>query len=448
MDQEPRKREPRKRLLYLDSVRGFCTMIIIVAHAFSHLMFWDMSLIPLEEVSIIAIIILAPFIIIATSAPVFVLISASALSYNFYLDVRNYIKSQSENNPDHRKQIDISFKDPALSRIVKKNLISYLVLSVASLAHVFLFHYGLNWNGRVQRTLLTGILETGGFTNIDYEVFFQTDAIGLIAFAGIFNLGLIVLLLRKQGFYKPKRNLLILLGLIVVWYILSPLFHYLLDDLFWESLNDGRYGITFLLKFIVGPPMSIFPNFAFGFAGIIYGFGFAQEKSRAFFRKLAFYLSILFICVSGILILINGFNLSPESFGLFLPLELQILDFAVIQILVIIFIEIVRYTKKSQKKILKSTRIWQRLGNVTMTVYIFESVLCILNMKWYVPLWEKLPQTSLILHLEVFIFVGMQFALWYGIILLWEKKNYKFSVEWFVKVIRKKLVKKKVEIAN
>ncbi|MHA1563124.1 MAG: DUF418 domain-containing protein, partial [Promethearchaeota archaeon] len=103
--------------------------------------------------------------------------------------------------------------------------------------------------------------------------------------------------------------------------------------------------------------------------------------------------------------------------------ELQILDFAVIQILVIIFIELVRYTKKSQKKIYKSTRIWQRLGNVTMTVYIFESVLCILNMKWYVPLWEKLPQTSLILHLEVFIFVGMQFALWYGIIFCFGKRK-------------------------
>jgi len=127
MEQKPRKREPRKRLLYLDSVRGFCTMIIIVAHAFSHLMFWDMNLIPLEEVSIIAIIILAPFIIIATSAPVFVLLSATALSYNFYSDVRDYIKSISENNNNQKSNIDISFKDPALSRIVKKNLISYLV---------------------------------------------------------------------------------------------------------------------------------------------------------------------------------------------------------------------------------------------------------------------------------------------------------------------------------
>jgi len=83
-----------------------------------------------------------------------------------------------------------------------------------------------------------------------------------------------------------------------------------------------------------------------------------------------------------------------------------------------------------------------------MTAYIFESVLCILNMKWYIPLWEMFPQTSLILHLEVLIFVLMQVALWYGIILLWEKKKFKFSVEWFTSVVRKKLVKKKVEIAN
>lgn len=442
------EREPRKRLLYLDSVRGFCTMIIIAAHSFSHLMFWDTNLIPLEEFSILAVIIFSPIILLATSAPVFVLISANALSYNFYLDVRNYIKSKSENNPDHKSHIDISFKDPVLSQIVKKNLISYSVLLCASLAHVFLFHYGLNWNGRVQRTLFTGILETGTFSNIDYEVFFQTDAIGLIAFSGIFNVGLIVLLLRKKGYYKPKRNFLILLGLIAAWYLLSSLFHNLFDGLFWESLNDGRYGITLLLKFIVGPPQSIFPNFAFGFVGIIYGFGFAKEKSRAFFRKLALFISIIFISIAGILILNNGFNLSTEDFGLFLPLELQILDFAVIQILMIIFIELVEYSKKSPEKINKSTRIWQRYGKITMTAYIFESVLCILNMKWYIPLWEIFPQTSFILHLEVFIFVGMQIALWYGIILLWEKKNFKFSVEWFTIVIRKKLIKKKVEIGN
>jgi hypothetical protein len=403
-------------------------------------MFWDMILIPMEEISIFTIIILSPIIIIATSAPAFVLFSANALSYIFYLDVRDYIKFKSENNPENKKQISISFKDPVLLRIVKKNLISYGVLAVASLAHVFLFHYGLNWNGRVQRTLLTGILETGSFS-IDYEVFFQTDAVGLIAFSGIFNVGLLVLLLRKQGYYKPKRNFLILLGLIVAWYFLSSLFHHLFDDLFWESLNNGRYGIIFLLKFIVGPPMSIFPNFAFGFAGIIYGFGFAQDKSHAFFRKLALYLSILFISIAGIFILINGFNLPTESFGLFLPVGLQILGFAVSQIAMIIFIELVEYSKKSPKKIYKSTRFWRRYGKITLTVYIFESVLCILNMKWYIPLWEKLPQTSFILYLELFIFVGMQVSLWYGIILLWEKKNFKFSVEWFMIVIRKKLVK-------
>jgi hypothetical protein len=403
-------------------------------------MFWDMQLIPLEEVSIFAIVILSPVIIIATCAPVFVQISAAALSYNFYLDVRNYVELKHAENPNHATSVPISFKDPILLRIVKKNLINYVVLLGASIIHVTLFHYGLNWNGSVQRTLLTGILETGGLSNIDFEVFFQTDAIGLIAFSGIFNVGLLVLLLRKEGYYKPKRNLSILLGLIAGWYILSPLIHSALDDLFWISLNSGQYGLTFLLKFIVGPPQSVFPNFAYGFAGIIYGIGFAQEKNRTFFRKLSIYLIVIFLSAAGILVLVNGFNLSPDAFGLFLPIEMQALDFAVVQILMIVFIELVTYSKKSTQQIRKRNRIWHRYGQITMTVYIFESVLCILNMMWYVPLWQKLPQTSLILHLELFVFVGMQLVLWYGIILLWEKSNFKYSVEWFIITIRKKLM--------
>ena len=69
-------------------------------------------------------------------------------------------------------------------------------------------------------------------------------------------------------------------------------------------------------------------------------------------------------------------------------------------------------------------------------------------MKWYIPLWKMLPQTSFILYLELFIFVGMQLALWYVIILLWEKKNFMFSVEWFMVVIRKKLVKSQSKRLN
>ena len=437
----PMERKHRKRLVYLDSARGFFTVIIIFAHSLSHLMFWDMELIPLEDVNIFAIIVLSPVIILATCAPVFVQISAVALSYNFFLDINDYITAKNEETGDPKERPQISFKDPRLLRIVKKNLINYTVLLGASIAHVFLFHYGLNWNNQIQRTLLTGILETGGLS-IDFEVYFQTDAIGLIAFSGLFNVGLLILLLRKNGYYKPVRNLCILLALIFTWYVLSPLIHSALDDVFWASLNNGQYGLTFLLKFIVGPPMSIFPNFAYGFAGIIIGMGFAQEKKRIFFRKLAIYLSIIFIGAAGILILIKGFTLSPEAFGLFLPIELQALDFAVVQIMLLLFIEVVAYSKKNKQHIHKKTRLWQRFGRITMTIYIFESVLCILNMKWYVPLWKLLPQTSLILHLELFVFVGMQLALWYGIILLWEKKNFKYSVEWFMVVIRRKFMER------
>ncbi|WP_371806632.1 hypothetical protein [Candidatus Lokiarchaeum ossiferum] len=431
----------RKRLLSLDTSRGFYTCVIIIAHAFSHLMFWDMSLIALEDFSIVAIIILSPIIIIATCAPVFVQISASALSYNFYLDVQKFIQSQKEIHTLSENPTSISFRNPMLLRIIKKNLINYAVLLGASLLHVFLFHYGLHWNGTVQHTILTGIIETGKILPINYEVFFQTDAIGLIAMSGIFNVGLISLLLCKEGFYKPKRNLIILFGLVFGWFILSPILHLIFDDLFWESLNAGQYGITLLLKLIVGPPQSIFPNFAFGFVGIIYGFAFAQGENYVFFKKTCGILAIIFLGAAGIVVLLNGFSLSPDSFGLFLPLEIQLLDFAVIQILTLLFIKKIEFSSTSPEILRKKTRIFRQYGSVTMTVYMFESVLCLLNMLWFIPLWKLLPQTSFILHLEVFTFVAMQLALWYGITTLWKRSKYKFSVEWFTVLIRKKILK-------
>ena len=432
----------RKRLLSLDTSRGFYTCVIIIAHAFSHLMFWDMNLIALEDFSIVAIIILSPIIIIATCAPVFVQISASALSYNFYLDVHDFIQSQKNISNLSSNRPSISLGNPMLLRIIKKNLINYAVLLGASLLHVFLFHYGLNWNGTVQRTILTGVLETGKLLPLDYEVFFQTDAIGLIAMSGIFNVGLISLLLCNEGFYKLKRNYVILIGLVIGWFILSPILHSFFDDLFWESLNAGQYGVTLLLKFLVGPPQSIFPNFAFGFVGIIYGFAFAQRENYTFFKKTCGILAILFLSAAGIVVIIGGFSLSPDSFGLFLPLEIQLLDFAVIQLLALLFIKKIEFSSNSTENLGKNTRILRQYGSITMTVYMFESVLCLLNMLWFIPLWQLLPQTSFVLHLEVFVFVGMQLVLWFGITAVWKKSKYKFSVEWFTVLIRKKILKK------
>ncbi|MHA1674083.1 MAG: hypothetical protein ACTSYI_10705 [Promethearchaeota archaeon] len=445
-----------KRLLYLDSYRGFAALTIILAHAFSHVMFWDYELIPLEEVHLWLIILLAPFVLFATCAPVFVLISSTALAYNLRLAVDKYDNQNLQNSQNSRDSHNIStssIRKTTLWPKFRSSIIGYLLLFLASILHISLFHYGMNWNGSIQRTLVTGSLEIGQFMWTDLEILFQTDAVGLIALNGLVCTGILMLLWRKNGYKKSKRNFLILGALVISWFIISPILHALFDPIFFEALDSEQYLEVLLLKFIIGPPQSSFPNLAYGFLGLVFGIGFAEEKSRSFFRKLGYGSSAVFMAGAGIYILLNGLTLDPASFGSFLPLEIQLLDIGYILLIQMIFMEILEFrvqnkmkgAKKEEiegcnKKKINQTQILKRFGDITMTIYIFESLLCVLNLKWYMPLWEMIPSFPGDTYSQVFTFVGIEFILWLIIAKLWEKKDYKFSIEWWIMRLRKRIL--------
>ena len=444
-----------KRLFYLDSYRGFAAFSIILAHSFSHIMFWDYELIPLEEVPLLLIVILAPFVLFATCAPVFVLISSTALAYKLRLAVDAYM-SQDENYPlsPHQPQSQPQFPHQNSTLIIRKttlwakfrsSIIGFLLLFLASFLHVSLFHYGMNWNGSIQRTLVTGSLETGKFMWTDIEVLFQTDAVGLIALNGLVCIGILLLLWRKNGYQKSKskRNYLILGTLVIIWFISSPILHSLFDSVFFEALNSGEYLKVFALKFIIGPPQSSFPNLAYGIMGLIFGIGLAENKSRTFFRRLGYGCSAVFMGSAGIYILLNGINLDPVYFGSFLPLEIQILDLGYILLIQMIFMEILEFrTQKKKGGRLQGTKFLKRFGDITMTIYIFESFLCVLNLKWYMPLWTIIPPFPGDEFVQVFAFVGLEFLVWLIVAKLWKKNGYKFSIEWWMVTLRDLITKR------
>ncbi len=445
-----------KRLLYLDSYRGFAALTIILAHAFSHVMFWDYELIPLDEVHLWLIILLAPIVLFATCAPVFVLISSTALAYNLRLAVdayKNQNPENSQNSQDSQNNSAFLIRKTTLWTKFRSSIIGYLLLFLASILHISLFHYGMNWNGSIQRTLVTGSLEMGQFMWTDFEILFQTDAVGLIALNGLVCTGILMLLWRKNGYKRSKRNFLILGALVILWFISSPVLHSWFDPVFFEALNAGQYLKVLLLKFIIGPPQSSFPNFAYGFLGLVFGIGFAEKKSRTFFRRLGYGCSAVFMGGAGIFISINGLNLDPTAFGSFLPLEIQLIDLGYILLIQMIFMEILEFraphkmegAKKEEKegenkKKLNRTQILKRFGDITMTIYIFESLLCVLNLKWYMPLWNIIPSFPGDAYAQVFTFVGIEFILWLIIAKLWEKKDYKFSIEWWIMRLRRRIL--------
>lgn len=92
----------------------------------------------------------------------------------------------------------------------------------------------MHWNGSIQRTLITGSLETEHFMLTDVQVLFQTDAIGLIAVNGLICLVTLTLLWRNKGYLKTKRNLIILTCIAIGWFCISPWLHSHLDSFFYS----------------------------------------------------------------------------------------------------------------------------------------------------------------------------------------------------------------------
>ncbi|WP_457558960.1 hypothetical protein [Candidatus Harpocratesius sp.] len=428
-----------KRLLYLDVFRGFVALFIIVTHAFSHLILWDFTIIQLDEFPIWMVIIFSPIILLSTCAPVFPLISSTALGYKLKSILNSNNKNDSliitHSHPNSYIMPHISQK--SLKNTFLVSAINYLLLLGISFIHVSLFHYGLHWNGSIQRTLITGSLETEHLMWTDIQVLFQTDAIGLIAVNGLISLVTLMFLWRKKGYLKTKRNLIILTCIAIGWFCISPLLHSRLDTVFFNALDEKNYLIALCLKFIIGPPNSTFPNVAYGFLGLIFGISMAEKKSNRFFHIIGFIIGPIIMLGAGIYISIYGLNLTPEALGYFVPLEIQILDIGYILFIQAIFIELLEFRGSNNlKKRVKRTKFLVRFGIITMTIYVFESIICVINLKWYMPLWNLIPEFPGDRFLQLFLFIGMQIFIWWGISKTWEKSQYKFSLEWILITLR------------
>ncbi|RLI63201.1 MAG: hypothetical protein DRO88_10475, partial [Promethearchaeia archaeon] len=315
----------KNRLLYLDVFRGFVGLFIILSHSFSHIILWDYNLIPLDEFPLWMVIVLSPLIAFSTCGAVFAIISSTALGFK----MQSIVQKNLNQNPQMIRR--------SINRGLYASGVSFALLFIFSLFHVSLFHYGLHWNGSIQRTVITGSLEVGHFIWTDIQVLFQTDAIALIALNGLISVTALSLLWRKKGYQKVEKNLIILTVCGILWFMASKFLHQSFDSLFFEALDQKQYLTVILLKFIIGPPNSTFPSAAYGFFGLIFGITFASRWKKRFFRIIGWVVGPLIMLGAGLYMLLFGNNLSPELLGSFIPFEIEVFDLGYILLVQAIF---------------------------------------------------------------------------------------------------------------
>ena len=408
-----------RRLLYLDVLRGFFIGYVILIHGIAHFALHSGE--GSVDIDPTLMVILSPFILMATWAPIFVLISGTANSFVLY----NTLNQKYQKSPEKDHNVD-------LNKLLKGQLINSSFLYIFSLMNMGLFHYGIKFGGVKRYSLITGSIELGYFQLGDPLLLLFSDAIALMSISGFVTTGILYLIWSHKGFLKRKRNYWIIIITAIIWFLVSTPIHAVLDPIYNTSFEEKNYIVTLLLKSIIGVTESNFPNVGFSIVGLAFGCALAEELDIKKIQIFGYGFGLVTLIIAIFIIKQLGVSIGVENIGLSLPHQIQILNLAIMLFITTFMISKMEYqSKKRRITIAKHTIIFRRLGLMALTLFMLESVIAISIKKLLNPLWSLFDLTILNVP-ALLIYIGIIFLVWYIILKIWERFEFKYSFEWFL----------------
>ncbi len=340
--------------------------------------------------------------------------------------------------------------------LVKQLLTGVGVLVAAALTDGLIGYYGYFGSA-----LRSGNWAYSRFINIFVgRSFFMMETLHTIGWCMIINALVHFLLIRKNGFKKLKRNIIIYAILTVVVIIASPFIWNWVDGMHWGGYYDlnffsemstrrdfytefrwpnsfDQYKVgTFKSSFftlLAGDLEPLFPFLAASFAGALIGTALAKDKPPKRFLFYGGIASFVFIAIGAILIAM-GFEFDFSYSRPFITYFLIVLGVWIGVIFLLLYK--VEYRGNPQKfanrRIVRLMRLW---GLVALSVYTLQ--IFSLFPRWLISIilidvnlvTDKLPygQEGFVLLLCFYILFA-----YHLLIKLWSKVNFKFSFEWLI----------------
>lgn len=402
----------RRRLLYLDVFRGFIILIMILVHPLAGLVYQSDPG-SLDTIRISVLVLCAPFAIVATWAPVFALTSGAANAYVMLYSLKN-----QDNAPGVRR------------RMLYRGLLNGAMVYLFSMFSLTFLHLPLEFNGKLQQTLLTGYLMRGALPAFCPEFLFFNDALAMLAITSVFTTILLCVLWRGDGAANPRRTCCALGSVAALLLVASPFLHGWLDDAFFRALTEKRWAAAFALKCFIGPRFSPIPLVAYSLFGAIFGVGLAQGETLAWFRRFGYGTGVAFLGMFAVLCAAAGFHFA-ELLLHTVPMKVHLLDLGLILITATILLEISEFRSAAcRERFARATKVLQRLGRVSLSIFLTETVIAVLLVKPYLFLWAadtfpRKPQAIL-------PFLAMVVLFWVAVSKVWERYGYRYGVEWFL----------------
>jgi surface polysaccharide O-acyltransferase-like enzyme len=313
-----------------------------------------------------------------------------------------------------------------IGRPVQERIFLYPVLT----GIIYLvFHYILNivtgrWNvdfanNTPDMTIIAGSLRYHHFVFPHASKFFEGSSLSTIALNLVIMSGIMYLLTIKNGMGKKIRNYLILgltgLVIMIFSYLRVPLFHF-----FSGAVESGDNITAVVLSFLIANPYPLLPYLGYAFIGTMIGIMiFNGEKKLLGIVCLPLGLFFLVFGFSGM----TGYDktISKPDFFWYFKTQFELGVF----ILMILFSVSVLESLSLIKRRLEVIK-W--FGRISLTIYMLETLTSeLLRFGWFYvsPSWDQTINGCL-----TYGFANI--LLWIMILYLWSRKNFRYSIEYFM----------------
>ena len=282
-------------------------------------------------------------------------------------------------------------------------------------------------DGPPEYTLIVGSIQTGQiqYPSI-FTVVYKNTALFCIGLSIIFTGIVLALLGMKEGYKYVKRNFIIIGSLATVIICITQPMKNLLRPIWYDAYINGQHLKGGLYSILIGDTYPFFPYIGYALYGALFGIAFSQEFDR---KKVAIAGGVgggLYLLVGSILLGIFG---HPDATEIFQTLPTQ---WSFIQIGFFLWLSTFcyyfHYSPEASKirKVLHS-RFIRRFGLITLTIFVFEplvgNTIKILILDNISTGWSLNP-------IFAFLYGFALIMLWYVFLKLWERAEFKGTLEW------------------
>lgn len=304
-------------------------------------------------------------------------------------------------------------------RIKYMGFAGLLMMVVAYLYFLFTGPGIIHFDTRsMDESLFVSLIRQGSFQPWTIDRIFYVDSLVMIAF----NIWLLALLFKliKKWINHPRIALYILLFatlFMVLSYIRIPLYNVYLN-----ARDDGNYMVVILLNWLVAKNNPILPFYAFA----LFGVWVALLLREGSFKSLKRW--ILPVGLTYLIVGILGYLLTPETM-----LEraidptwyfIMVIQIGLFSLMILGALYLFDFKNIKENVFI---RFIKRFGVAGLTPFFFEQILSgliFITVNLFFTVKLNIPFAILygIIHVTI----------WGFILMAWEKKHYKYSIEWIL----------------